>query len=372
MKNLARKFSFITMLFLMFTIINFNHVFAADGIVYGKFTGKITVMGNTGNEGTQETKNFITVKSTDDTKMNFYITASTMYLDKSVNISFDSVVTCFYDKNENPPFQYYTAIAIVDGSTKVTTFLSKFDDNLLSENKDIVLIPDSKTEIITPDGEAYTGDIKNHTLLVFSTKMTSSCPAKTAPLKIIVMDLSSAENKPVYDKFTGIVIQYTKNKLNKTVTIIVQAAFGDKKSFIVDGLTYIDGNINIKKNSRVVCFYDNNEESSSAYTAIAIAKDNASYTNNVAYTTIKTGFLGRFDKDLIDDTNSLKLINTNKATIISANGKKYTGSLQNRVLLVFYNASFNVHVTEKNNGFMVPEPSNIIPDQISPLKIVVM
>jgi|GEM_PF-5934113 len=338
MKKITKKLSFVTMVFLMFNIICLNHLSADEKIVYGKFSGKIIAE-------TQDSKRIIMLESNDGTRMEFDIVTST-YIDNLAKIEEDSSVTCFYNKNEQKS-SYYTAIAVVDDSTMTAAFLGKFDANLLDDTNELKLNIDDKVEIITRDGKKYSGDIKNKTLLAFYTIMTLSLPAQTTPSKIVVMEDSSntVENtaKSSYEKFSGKIVEVTKNGLNRRIT--VQSNSKEKRTFEINSSTYIDTNVKISKNANVICFYDKSKVSSSKYTAIAIV--------NVSKDTAV--FLGKFNNNLVDETNVLKLINTNKSNIISKTGKKYTGSLKNKVLLVFYTIS-----------------TRSIPAQTTPFKIVVI
>ncbi|MCL2323029.1 MAG: hypothetical protein FWC47_13120 [Oscillospiraceae bacterium] len=337
MKKFTKKISFITMMFLMFTALTINSAYAADKISYTKFSG--TIIGET-----QGSQRIIIVQSVAGTKMEFNITTST-YVDKLAKIQTDSTVTCFYDKNEKKTSTYFTAITITDNPG---VFLSKFDNNLLNAEKDLRISPNANTEIITKDGNIYTGDITNKTLLVFSVIVLETYPGQTTPYKIVVMDDIStppATNNNSYQSFSGKVVQYQINASSRVVTITVQSTSGDSKTFMINGSTYLDNNVKITKNSNVTCFYKNNKSNASKINALAI-------TNAPADTTV---FLGKFDKNLVDENNVLKLLNTDKANVVTAKGKKYTGSLKNKVLLVFYTIS-----------------TKSIPAQTNPTKIVVM
>ena len=178
MKNLTKKVSLVTMVLLLFTALNMCFASAAEKISYTKFTGTIIDI----KEGPSK---LIYVQSKDGPKNEFAINPST-YVDKLAKIEIGSTVTCFYDANDNTPLPYWrAAIAITDTPG---VFLSKFDDNLLNAEKDLKITPDKNTEITLRNGDKYTGDITNKTLLVFSLIVAQSYPAQTTPTRIVVMD----------------------------------------------------------------------------------------------------------------------------------------------------------------------------------------
>lgn len=99
-------------------------------------------------------------------------------------------VTAFYDSSLPVPLifppQYRAQIvAVITGNTQV--MLNDFDNNLLAVDRSLQLNISENTVIRTANGQNFTCNPGNRTLLVYYTVTTRSIPPQTSPSRIVVL-----------------------------------------------------------------------------------------------------------------------------------------------------------------------------------------
>lgn len=151
------------------------------------------------NDGTEaEGRFFVLVKNENGQEANLVITPDTLRLTEA-ELKKGATATGWY-KGGMPmimiyPPQYSIDILAVDlpQDGLATIKADRFDENLVSDDGGLKLIPGEETEILL-DGEPYDGPLENRLLVVFYTVAAESLPARTTPEKIVV--LSADEVKP--------------------------------------------------------------------------------------------------------------------------------------------------------------------------------
>ncbi|WFA07758.1 copper amine oxidase N-terminal domain-containing protein [Tissierella sp. Yu-01] len=102
-------------------------------------------------------------------------------------------VTIFYHKDtimtmSYPPMLGPDVVVINDNEEHQGVMVSKYDEELLSAEGDMILRPSEETIIVDKDGEALgIEDLANRDLIVFTDIVLLSYPGQTSPEKIIVM-----------------------------------------------------------------------------------------------------------------------------------------------------------------------------------------
>lgn len=123
------------------------------------------------------------------TLVNFVVSPSTYVVNQAVLSIGDSVVA-FHDANVAvplifPPQYQAVAIAVVTGNT--TVIIDTFDRNLVNSDNTLQINIGQQTQIILTNGQPYTGNLTNRSLIVIYNFATRSIPAKTTPTQIIVL-----------------------------------------------------------------------------------------------------------------------------------------------------------------------------------------
>lgn len=118
------------------------------------------------------------------------------YVVDNAEIKAGAVITGFYDATAPmimiyPPQYNAEVVALVEKGKNIK--VDRFDENLLSSDLWLKLNISKDTEIITEDGKAFKGNLKNRDLVVFYGATTKSIPPQTTPTKIVV--LSDKDNK---------------------------------------------------------------------------------------------------------------------------------------------------------------------------------
>lgn len=146
------------------------------------------------------------------------ISPNTFVLDNT-EINIGDIITGFYDASRPmimiyPP-QYNAEVVVVE-SDKYNVKFDIFNQDLVSTDNFLKLNINEKTELVSWDGKAFTGELTNRKLVVIYDVSTKSIPAQTNPLKVIVlpeveeMDIV-VNNKlikapPAYDDGQGIIM----------------------------------------------------------------------------------------------------------------------------------------------------------------------
>lgn len=121
------------------------------------------------------------------------ISDKTMNFTDSEELEEGMEVTVFYHKDtimtmSYPPMLGPDVVVINDNEEHQGVMVSKFDEELLSAEGDMVLRPSEETIIVDKDGEVLTTeDLANRDLIAFFDIVLLSYPGQTSPEKIIVM-----------------------------------------------------------------------------------------------------------------------------------------------------------------------------------------
>ena len=204
-----------------------------------------------------------------------------------------------------------------------------------------ILIENVKGEIVKAKEELYA--MKER----FIKKMLSAALCLVLSIASLGSVTLAAGNayKAVFRSFTGRIHGVTQDGLN---AITVESKGGARKEFTITSFTYVDKDVQLVNGADVICFYNESKTPDNVgdtrFNAGAIVKQ----ANDVNVT------MGRFDEELVNENNTLKLLNTDKAEVTWPNGDPYEGALENQILLVYYGP-----VTKS------------IPAQTNPIKIVV-
>ena len=112
-------------------------------------------------------------------------------------------IDAYYDKNKPMimiyPAQIYPELVIVHDEEKIGSVkVSKFDEELLSLDKELKLNIGEETLLVNEKGEELEqADLNGKELVVFYTITTMSIPAQTPPTKVIALNNLSPEMKEV-------------------------------------------------------------------------------------------------------------------------------------------------------------------------------
>ncbi len=121
--------------------------------------------------------------------VNMIVTPDT-YVVNNLRLRRGMSVVAFYDADAPAvlifPPQYRAAI-IAQKSQQETVTIQRFDDNLVSFDNSLQLNIGPNTMITTPNGQPFTCDLGNRTLMVYYSNTTRSIPPQTTPRKIIVL-----------------------------------------------------------------------------------------------------------------------------------------------------------------------------------------
>ena len=183
-------------------VTDYDFAQAASSVSYSGITGKIT--GITPGDESESGITSVRIEQAEGGEAVFYITADTYCFD-SVELSIDEVVNFFYESSPSIPMtlQYpptYQAVVLAPVTDEYSVFVGLFNDNLLSSDNKLRLIGTDAAEIVSTDGQPYSGELANNVLAVCYKITTMSLPPQTPPIKIIVLDTKPlANNTPPMD-----------------------------------------------------------------------------------------------------------------------------------------------------------------------------
>jgi hypothetical protein len=183
-------------------------VFAAvteqqEAPLYMSITGKITDVTEAPAEGqpASEQGQLVKISYGAESAANFFI-QSDSYNFTGVAPSKDLSFIGFYN-TQLPitliyPPTYGTVVYAVDLPDGQSIKVDKFDENMLSYDKDLKLNIGDTTKIITPDGKKYDGGLTDKRLAVLYAITTRSMPPQTTPLRIVVLpdDTTESSDQP--------------------------------------------------------------------------------------------------------------------------------------------------------------------------------
>lgn len=195
---------------------------------YRAFAGKVMKIADYGSEGAK----MISLESAEGLPANIIVTPDTYVLDNAP-ITQGSLVTVFYDASLPMIMIYppqYVAEVIVVGEIHQNLKVDVFDQDLVSADNTLKLNLAETTEILTPDGKDFIGELANKKLLVIYGATTKSIPAQTIPTKIIV--LPDKGDTPSRNSPAG--ADGTANNLTSSLAIIINGEKLEKAKAYVD------------------------------------------------------------------------------------------------------------------------------------------
>src|SRR5690625_257368 len=159
-------------------------------IQFKAFTGTVVSMNDLhSSEYGGVCSKIIALQNEDDAPVNCNLTPSN-YVANSDMIAIGDTVTRYYDANAPAILIYppqYQALNMVKEQTYQNVKVSYFNSGLISIDHQLKLNIHPYTQIITTNGQAFTGNIANRNLIVIYGPSTNCIPAQTTPHKIIVL-----------------------------------------------------------------------------------------------------------------------------------------------------------------------------------------
>jgi len=159
-------------------------------VQFKAFTGTAVSMNdlNSSEYGEGCTK-MIALQNAEGAQVNFILTPSTYVVNQDM-IAIGDTVTGYYDANAPAIMIYppqYQALIMVKEHAYQNIKVGYFNSGLISNDHQLKLNIHPYTQIITTNGQAFTGNIANRNLIVIYGASTKSIPAQTTPHKIIVL-----------------------------------------------------------------------------------------------------------------------------------------------------------------------------------------
>lgn len=154
------------------------------------FTGTVVSINdlNSSEYGEGCTK-MIALRNRERALVNFILTPSTYVVHQDM-MTIGDTVTGYYDANAPAILIYppqYQALVMVKEQANQNVKVDYFNSNLISSDHQLKLNIHPYTQVITTNGQAFTGNITNRNLIVIYGPSTKSIPAQTTPFKIIVL-----------------------------------------------------------------------------------------------------------------------------------------------------------------------------------------
>lgn len=288
-------------------------------------------------------------------EVNLVLNKDTYYInDEKIRIG--SKLTGYYDANAMTIMIYppqYVAVAAMVSNSGQSIKVDLFDSNLTSADNTLKLNIGKDTEIVSKNGKAFKGELKNRKLAVFYDVATKSIPAQTTPAKVVVLSDAikpDKEKNSYYGSFKGKVtkISEVKNDKNKS-QITLESSDGLQAIFTVSKDTYRTNNEKIVVGSTATGYYDAKVFRTMIYPAqyeaevFDVARPN--YSIKVDY----------FDNNLTSADNTLKLKIAKNTELVYMDGSKYSGNPVKTNLIVIYSKA-----------------TKSLPAQTEPVKVVVL
>ena len=158
---------------------------------FGSFTGTLIRIENAWSENriTAGCSQQFSVVDQRGEMVNFITTPSTYFLNH-IMLEVGTQITGFYDANAPVPLIYppqYRAVVMARYSGSHTVFVDHFDRQLVSSDGSLKLNISPATDILLTNGQRFTGNPANKTLVVVYSVSTRSIPAQTTPSQIVVL-----------------------------------------------------------------------------------------------------------------------------------------------------------------------------------------
>lgn len=156
---------------------------------FKSFSGMITGISefNTG-QGNNGCYQLFSVQNRSGEMVNFVISPATYVLDQ-VMLSVGDMVTGYYDGDAPVPLIFppqYRALIMIRNNPALNVKVDFFNNQLISSDGQLRLNLSPLTQIVLPNGQAFTNSVANRNLIVLYGPTTRSIPAQTTPYKIIV------------------------------------------------------------------------------------------------------------------------------------------------------------------------------------------
>lgn len=119
-----------------------------------------------------------------------FVVGPTTYFVNHVKVRVGDRVTGFYDADAPTPMIYppqFRAVVMTKDSKRENVKVDYFNRRLQSSDGTLQLSLSPKTEILSTNGQYFTGNITERNLIVLYDTTTKSIPAQTTPHKIIVI-----------------------------------------------------------------------------------------------------------------------------------------------------------------------------------------
>ena len=126
---------------------------------------------------------------TESGTVNFMVDAETTVID-SRQLRPGMLVAAFYDSSLPIPLIFppqYRAQLVTALGRNEQIMLNEFDRNLLAEDRSLQLNIAGHTVVRTINGQRFTCNLGNRTLLVYYSVTTRSIPPQTTPRKVVVL-----------------------------------------------------------------------------------------------------------------------------------------------------------------------------------------
>lgn len=120
--------------------------------------------------------------------VNFIINSETYVLDQTM-LSVGDQMIGFYDLNAPTPAIYpprYEAVIVMKVSSQENVYVGYFNQQLISADHQLQLNISRTTRITTTNGQYFSKNVANRSLIVVYGAATKSIPAQTTPNRIIV------------------------------------------------------------------------------------------------------------------------------------------------------------------------------------------
>ncbi len=151
----------------------------ANNTNYRTFRGNVQSVDQNGNQ------RYVTLANQFGQNIRFSLGDNT-FLTQVDDIAYNNDLVVVYDPNEvsgSDSFQF-NALAVTNDISGSEVALSSFDDEYISENRDISLDINDNTSVLSSDGSDYNGDFENRNLLVFYNNSNNANDVNTR--KIVV------------------------------------------------------------------------------------------------------------------------------------------------------------------------------------------
>jgi len=171
--------------------------------------------------GKDDKQQLVEVQLEDESTVHLYVSEQT-FVDEKLEVGAD--VIGFY-KADGPMILIYpprynaAAIALVKEERQI--LVDRFDNTLKNAAGNLVLNIDKDTKVLTTDGKAYEGSLKDQKLFVEYDITTRSIPAQTTPIRVVVLEEEAAPIEKKTFNVDGKTIEAPAAYLNENGVVMV-------------------------------------------------------------------------------------------------------------------------------------------------------